>query len=70
MNIKPKEEYDFMSLFFLENLIPLSSLQITTIDEAKRFYSLFRLGANVSLIFSGRTVKILFLSEEEFRSWC
>ena len=32
-------------------------LQITTIDEAKRFYPLFGLGANVALIFSGRTVK-------------
>lgn len=32
-------------------------LQITTVDEAKRFYPLFGLGANVALIFSGRTVK-------------
>ncbi|KAG9459416.1 hypothetical protein H6P81_003924 [Aristolochia fimbriata] len=31
--------------------------QITTVDEAKKFYSLFGLGANVALIFSGRTVK-------------
>ncbi|XP_057968982.1 plastidic ATP/ADP-transporter-like [Malania oleifera] len=31
--------------------------QITTIEEAKRFYPLFGLGANVALIFSGRTVK-------------
>ncbi|XP_010532151.1 PREDICTED: ADP,ATP carrier protein 1, chloroplastic-like [Tarenaya hassleriana] len=31
--------------------------QITTIDEAKKFYPLFGLGANVALIFSGRTVK-------------
>ncbi|OIW03841.1 hypothetical protein TanjilG_30117 [Lupinus angustifolius] len=31
--------------------------QITTIDEAKRFYPLFGLGANVALVFSGRTVK-------------
>ncbi|WJX42816.1 AAA-ATPase ASD, mitochondrial [Trifolium repens] len=31
--------------------------QITTVDEAKRFYPLFGLGANVALIFSGRTVK-------------
>ncbi|KAG8494771.1 hypothetical protein CXB51_012520 [Gossypium anomalum] len=30
---------------------------ITTVDEAKRFYPLFGLGANVALIFSGRTVK-------------
>eukprot|EP01023_Acetabularia_acetabulum_P067730 TRINITY_DN9419_c0_g2_i2.p1 TRINITY_DN9419_c0_g2~~TRINITY_DN9419_c0_g2_i2.p1 ORF type:complete len:658 (-),score=122.20 TRINITY_DN9419_c0_g2_i2:248-2221(-) len=30
---------------------------ITTIDEAKQFYPLFGLGANVSLIFSGKTVK-------------
>lgn len=32
-------------------------LQITTVEEAKRFYPLFGLGANVALIFSGRTVK-------------
>ncbi|GAA0170635.1 hypothetical protein Leryth_003085 [Lithospermum erythrorhizon] len=31
--------------------------QITTIDEAKKFYPLFGLGANVALVFSGRTVK-------------
>ncbi|KAL3681200.1 hypothetical protein R1sor_024156 [Riccia sorocarpa] len=31
--------------------------QITTVDEAKQFYPLFGLGANVALIFSGRTVK-------------
>ncbi|KAF9689922.1 hypothetical protein SADUNF_Sadunf01G0142600 [Salix dunnii] len=31
--------------------------KITTVDEAKRFYPLFGLGANVALIFSGRTVK-------------
>ncbi|KAK3161416.1 hypothetical protein QOZ80_1BG0076820 [Eleusine coracana subsp. coracana] len=31
--------------------------QITTVDEAKEFYPLFGLGANIALIFSGRTVK-------------
>jgi AAA family ATP:ADP antiporter len=31
--------------------------QITTVDEAKQFYPLFGLGANVALIFSGRAVK-------------
>ncbi|GJP46332.1 hypothetical protein CLOM_g5634 [Closterium sp. NIES-68] len=31
--------------------------QICTVDEAKQFYPLFGLGANVALIFSGRTVK-------------
>ncbi|KAL8458105.1 hypothetical protein ACS0TY_035005 [Phlomoides rotata] len=31
--------------------------QITTVDEAKKFYPLFGLGANIALIFSGRTVK-------------
>jgi AAA family ATP:ADP antiporter len=36
-------------------LIP--SFQITTVDEAKEFYPLFGLGANIALIFSGRTVK-------------
>lgn len=28
-----------------------------TVEEAKKFYSLFGLGANVSLIFAGRTVR-------------
>lgn len=32
-------------------------MQITTVDEAKKFYPLFGLGANIALIFSGRTVK-------------
>lgn len=32
-------------------------LQITTVDEAKQFYPLFGLGANIALVFSGRTVK-------------
>jgi len=32
-------------------------VQITTVEEAKRFYPLFGLGANVALVFSGRTVK-------------
>ena len=32
-------------------------LQIVTVDEAKQFYPLFGLGANVALIFSGRAVK-------------
>ncbi|XP_042421670.1 ADP,ATP carrier protein 2, chloroplastic-like [Zingiber officinale] len=31
--------------------------QITTVEEAKEFYPLFGLGANIALIFSGRTVK-------------
>lgn len=31
--------------------------QITTVEEAKAFYPLFGLGANVALIFSGRAVK-------------
>ncbi|KAH9298756.1 hypothetical protein KI387_030438 [Taxus chinensis] len=31
--------------------------QIITVDEAKQFYPLFGLGANIALIFSGRTVK-------------
>ncbi|KAF8369495.1 hypothetical protein HHK36_032489 [Tetracentron sinense] len=31
--------------------------QITTVDEASQFYPLFGLGANVALVFSGRTVK-------------
>ncbi|KAL9312348.1 ADP,ATP carrier protein 2 [Arabidopsis thaliana] len=34
-----------------------NQIGITTVDEAKKFYPLFGLGANVALIFSGRTVK-------------
>lgn len=33
------------------------AVQIVTVDEAKTFYPLFGLGANVALIFSGRAVK-------------
>merc|ERR1711966_160113 len=33
------------------------SNQIIAVDEAKQFYPLFGLGANVALIFSGQTVK-------------
>lgn len=40
---------DFSFLFDL--------FQITTVEEAKEFYPLFGLGANIALIFSGRTVK-------------
>jgi ATP/ADP translocase len=39
------------------NLIQVIFFQITTVDEAKEFYPLFGLGANIALIFSGRTVK-------------
>ena len=38
-------------------LICMFFFQITTVDEAKEFYPLFGLGANIALIFSGRTVK-------------
>lgn len=41
----------------ISNLLLVFFVQITTVDEAKRFYPLFGLGANVALIFSGRTVK-------------
>ena len=34
-----------------------AAVQIVTVDEAKTFYPLFGLGANVALIFSGRAVK-------------
>eukprot|EP00741_Cyanophora_paradoxa_P001928 tig00000523_g1867.t1 len=33
--------------------------EVTTVDEAKKYYPLFGLGANVALIFSGRVVKYL-----------
>ena len=32
-------------------------MQIITVEEAKEFYPLFGLGANVALIFSGHTLK-------------
>ncbi|KAL0319183.1 UNVERIFIED_CONTAM: Plastidic ATP/ADP-transporter [Sesamum angustifolium] len=38
-------------------IIHLCFALITTVDEAKKFYPLFGLGANVALVFSGRTVK-------------
>lgn len=38
------------------SLLVLGS-QICTVDEAKQFYPLFGLGANVSLVFAGRTVR-------------
>ena len=37
-------------------LTSYNAVQITTVDEAKQFYPLFGLGANVALIFSGRAV--------------
>ena len=40
-------------------------LQITTVDEAKKFYPLFGLGANVALIFSRWTVKYF----SKLRGW-
>lgn len=33
--------------------------EITTVDEAKKYYPLFGLGANVALIFSGQYVKFV-----------
>jgi len=44
----------------------LVCVQITTVDEAKTFYPLFGLGANVALIFSGRAVK--YFSQVVFAS--
>ena len=43
------------ALFGLSSSVTMT--QITTVDEAKQFYPLFGLGANVALIFSGRAVK-------------
>ncbi len=43
-------------------------VQITTVDEAKTFYPLFGLGANVALIFSGRAVKYFSQVCETFLS--
>jgi ATP:ADP antiporter, AAA family len=31
--------------------------EVTTVDEAKKYYPLFGLGANVALVFSGQYVK-------------
>lgn len=47
-----------LALYVPTDLIFLNkNFQITTVDEAKEFYPLFGLGANIALIFSGRTVK-------------
>lgn len=45
------------------------SVQITTVDEAKQFYPLFGLGANVALIFSGRAVKYFSQVDSQLVSW-
>lgn len=42
---------------FVLSFMNFVDVQITTVDEAKTFYPLFGLGANVALIFSGRAVK-------------
>lgn len=49
-------KFERISSLIFSSLIAIF-LQITTVDEAKKFYPLFGLGANVALIFSGRTVK-------------
>ena len=43
-------------------------MQITTVDEAKQFYPLFGLGANVALIFSGRAV--VYFSQVQLVTVC
>ena len=48
---------EFFVIFLQLTLLDALLLQITTIEEAKRFYPLFGLGANIALVFSGRTVK-------------
>ena len=50
------------------SLIVACFVQITTVDEAKTFYPLFGLGANVALIFSGRAVK--YFSQVRSQSLC
>ena len=45
-------------------------MQITTVDEAKTFYPLFGLGANVALIFSGRAVKYFSEVRAIMCQWC
>jgi TLC ATP/ADP transporter len=45
-------------------------LQITTVDEAKQFYPLFGLGANVALVFSGRAVVYFSQVRLSPHSWC
>ena len=51
--------YNLISFVIVNNCnkYMYAHLQITTIDEAKQFYPLFGLGANIALVFSGRTVK-------------
>lgn len=46
-----------ISIASVASLYVARRVQITTVDEAKTFYPLFGLGANVALIFSGRAVK-------------
>ena len=55
-SLKAHAAYCPIVLSCSDHKIPLE-LQITSVDEAKTFYPLFGLGANVALIFSGRAVK-------------
>ncbi len=41
--------------------------EVTTVHEAKRFYAIFALGANLSGIFSGQMAQLLIL--EEYQPW-
>ena len=50
-------DYLHFAASWFQRLINNLCVQITTVDEAKTFYPLFGLGANVALIFSGRAVK-------------
>lgn len=52
-----KIKFQVSSCLCCGSLFVACGLQITTVDEAKTFYPLFGLGANVALIFSGRAVK-------------
>lgn len=48
--------FELYAIFYTQSKLVMKT-QITTVEEAKKFYPLFGLGANVALIFSGRTVK-------------
>lgn len=54
---------ELWSAFVLSMLFWGFANEVTTVDEAKRFYAIFALGANFSGIFSGQSAQLLTLQE-------
>lgn len=58
-NLSSFDDFNRRLRYLISQLLLILAVffQITTVDEASQFYPLFGLGANVALVFSGRTVK-------------